>query len=143
MRTWRWPTDRAGRGTNAIASDGVAGRWSPSGSTSASDSLALHRAEAVREGLPLAQRCIARIAHDLDTGEDWAILSGETQRLLLDPSQIHRTIKHSPSRPESGRHPGARMTEQPGPVRDFPNDTMHILPVDGIPEVVAGDPLSA
>jgi coenzyme F420-0:L-glutamate ligase/coenzyme F420-1:gamma-L-glutamate ligase len=33
------------------------------------------------------------------------------------------------------------MTEQPGPVRDFPNDTMHILPVDGIPEVVAGDPL--
>ena len=33
------------------------------------------------------------------------------------------------------------MTDQPGPVRDFPAESVHILPVDGIPEVAKGDPL--
>jgi 2-phospho-L-lactate guanylyltransferase len=88
--------DRAGRGTNAIALRGRRALETFRFHFGV-DSLALHLAEATREDLPVAQVALPGFAHDLDTGEDWDILTRETQRLLLEstrstaPSGTHRT----------------------------------------------------
>lgn len=95
-------TDRIGLGTNAITLRGRRALESFQFHFGV-DSLGLHRAEAMREGLPVAQVDLPGVAHDLDTGEDWAILSRETQRQLLEPSQATTSsITH-----RAGRNPVA------------------------------------
>jgi 2-phospho-L-lactate guanylyltransferase len=78
--------DRAGLGTNAIALRGHRALESFRFQFGV-DSLSLHLAESLRNGLTVARLDVCGFAHDLDTGEDWDILSRETQRLLLYPKR--------------------------------------------------------
>jgi len=75
-------TDRAGLGTNALVLRGAnattrfAFQFGP-------DSRRLHRQEASRIGARYAETLAPGIALDLDTPDDWAMLSEEVRRHLL------------------------------------------------------------
>lgn len=85
-------TDRAGLGTNAVMLHGSAtveqfpfhfGR----------NSRRLHREAAAHLSASYVERCVREIALDLDTPDDWAMLSREMHHHLLTP----RMTPHLPS----------------------------------------------
>lgn len=82
-------TDGAGLGTNALALRGTSlisrftFQFGP-------DSRRLHRREAERLGADVVERDDSEIALDLDTPDDWAMLSGEMRQQLLNAMTTSR-----------------------------------------------------
>ncbi|MBA3274151.1 MAG: 2-phospho-L-lactate guanylyltransferase [Chloroflexia bacterium] len=78
-------TDGAGLGTNALVLQGrtVISRFTFHFGV---DSRRLHREEAGRIGASYRERCTREIALDLDTPDDWTMLSEEMRRQLLIPT---------------------------------------------------------
>jgi 2-phospho-L-lactate guanylyltransferase len=75
-------TDAAGVGTNALllAGEPVMSHFAFHFGL---DSRRRHRHEAERLGATWRDRCVREIARDLDTPEDWGMLSGEIRHSLL------------------------------------------------------------
>ncbi|MBA2470470.1 MAG: 2-phospho-L-lactate guanylyltransferase [Chloroflexia bacterium] len=82
--------DRVGLGTNGLLLQGRAA-MSQFSFHFGVDSRRLHREEAARIGAGFGERCAHGIALDLDTPDDWAMLSEEMRRQLLTPSY---TLRH-------------------------------------------------
>lgn len=82
-------SDGAGLGTNALALRGT-GLISRFTFQFGPDSRRLHRHEAQRLGTSIVERHDPEIALDLDTPDDWAMLSGEMRQHLLTATTTSR-----------------------------------------------------
>ena len=123
--------DRHGTGTNALAlapPDAIRPAFGKG-------SCARHVAIARAAGVPYAVEELPSLALDLDTPADVVALTMALERTAAAPAAPQERWAYEPPKPSGAPCPGICRKRTTG------MSELRVLPVDGLPEIGAGDPL--